>query len=669
MDTNTANGNGKHKTTTRTVPQWQPFTANTLASAGWAAYCEASRAMDGIRGELRAQEQFGYPDMWLDPLELLFEGFGSGDLPWIPQPVPPLMRRNMKKGEDIPVQLNQPNLDIIRDRIRILVANSEYARSAIENRVNYAIGEGLTYTVEPDHRDDVPPLQVKNAQRLVDLFCEYNSIDDCEAEGMIRYDIEGEWIGRLFPQYFRSDDAMCKFRFVEPELLRSPDGDNNSANSYGILTDYYDVQDVKGYWIVDRPEAQGNVPTSVTDAKFIVHMKQGNYASSKRGRSPFYPVQANIKRVEQMSQSLSSLVRARCKIALLRKLKGISPPSAQALAQSVTATTFQDPITGQERNIEQFQDGQILTVDPNRVEYEYPDIDFNVDVVVNAMYFELRGVAASFQIPLWMLTAYTEDMAAYTASLVAESPSAKMFKRLQKKLKTHWGDGRIGTRRSVLWRFLYHCAEAGYLDMNWVPFLKIVVGAPTVETRDKDKEATQNKTYNEMKVKSRKTIQEEQGLDPEVETERLEEEAAADAEQAKKFGPPPGTPGQPGEKQPGEEERQAREAKDSSGHEHKGKGEGGGQFTSGGGGASGGGETEHGGDKKARTLKTRVTSFVQGKYDKLKGRYGSTGAKLVLLGMMAPLPGSSVLTPAAAEIIRATILAFRSKPNAAAAAT
>jgi hypothetical protein len=52
---------------------------------------------------------------------------------------------------------------------------------------------------------------------------------------------------------------------------------------------------------------------------------------------------------------------------------------------------------------------------------------------------------------------------------------------------------------------------------------------------------------------------------------------------------------------------------------------------------------------------TKVRAWVQGKYDKLKARYGESGAKAVLGAMVllspTPIPGSSLIPVAVAEAV------------------
>jgi len=60
----------------------------------------------------------------------------------------------------------------------------------------------------------------------------------------------------------------------------------------------------------------------------------------------------------------------------------------------------------------------------------------------------------------------------------------------------------------------------------------------------------------------------------------------------------------------------------------------------------------------------KADSWVSRTYAKLKDRYGSVGAKLVLAGMLSPIPGSLVGAPALAEGIRRLVMALKSNQAA-----
>lgn len=521
------------------------ITRRWLASEAKEAYLEAKRAMDSFmpRPSQQAQDIYGQAQehfeqhqresagiQWNDPIEAWFDSLGSTNGVGFPNGWPMVRPQQMpyslpmKRGEDLPLYMSEDILRIIRWNQRFVLANSEYAQAALENRVNYTVGTGFKYTVEPMPRyaGEVPEGEIANAQKLVDLFVEYNAMESREAEAQWRADAEGEFFIGLFD----GEDGMLKTRFAEPDLIRSPNGDADPRTSFGIDCDRYDVEDVKGYWRVYDPTEDGYTPTFVPEAEMI-HCKRNNFSTAKRGRPLFFQCEKPLIRATQMMSSLSALTRSRAKIALIRKLDQIAPTSGQSLVNSVTATgTSTSPVGTPPNNIESFADGTIITSD-KRVEYDFPDAHLNPAAFVDVVYAELKGVAARAVIPEWMLTGNTSDMAAYTASLVAESPSAKSFGRNQSILTGYFGSYRIGMRRSLAMRFVWHCVERGWIPERIASMIRVVCKGPTVTTRNKAEEMTANESLNKMGAKSVQTIQEENDLDSQVENPRIKDERAA----------------------------------------------------------------------------------------------------------------------------------------------
>lgn len=136
----------------------------------------------------------------------------------------------------------------------------------------------------------------------------------------------------------------------------------------------------------------------------------------------------------------------------------------------------------------------------------------------------------------------------------------------------------------------------------------------------------------------------------------------------------------------------ARYSKDASGHEHKGKGEGGGQFTSSGDGGSSGGSSPHddsaitkAGSRASRIIKaigssisgavkaavSKVTSKVGGFYSKLESQYGRKGAVAIMIASVAllpiPVPGTAYVPLLAAKAFSAVKSKLTGEPTTKAA--
>lgn len=148
-----------------------------------------------------------------------------------------------RKGELLPVYLTEQQLTITRRRIRALVYNNENALNAVNQRLNYAIGTGLTYTVSPC-TPECPPDLVHTTQAVVDAFTSFNEMAMRESEAHRRVDVEGEAFYRLFPQ----SNGLLAVRFIEPEHVTSP-VQAESEDSFGVRVSPGDIEHVLGYWV------------------------------------------------------------------------------------------------------------------------------------------------------------------------------------------------------------------------------------------------------------------------------------------------------------------------------------------------------------------------------------------------------------------------------------
>lgn len=427
---------------------------------------------------------------------------GAGPYPQTPP--------NRGSGEDIPVQITWQQLFWIRNVSRVLCATNEYATSAIENRVNYAIGDGLTYEVvrrQGVGRNVDLGSFVSDCQALVDIFAEYNDLPSVEEEFQVRSDVDGEAFIRTFPK----PDGSMPIRFVEPEWVRSPDGSNTPHMSYGIQTNRYDVQTVEGYWIMQDP-FESQIPSFV-DKEYVMHHKQRVMLSSKRGRPIFYPVFSNLKRTEALGRSISAMAVARAKIALIRRMKGATEDSAQAMVNKVKSITANDPVTGQARNIEQLPDGAIINTSDN-MEYEYPAGNLGAADFLEVFKSELRGVAAALNLPEWMLTSNASDMGAYTSSLVSEAPANRSFRRQQRKVRQFFGDRCVMLNPSLCWRYLIHCARVGLIPGQYLRYVRIKTTASSLQATNPMEEANRHQIYFAMGVMTKNEIRAELGMDP-----------------------------------------------------------------------------------------------------------------------------------------------------------
>jgi tetratricopeptide (TPR) repeat protein len=306
-------------------------------------------------------------------------------------------------------------------------------------------------------------------------------------------------------------------RAVEPEHVRAPTGEEwDPELSFGIETVPHDVETPKRYWVVSEP--LDSLDPEPVPAKYVLHLKRNVKRSSKRGLPTLYPVERNLRRAEEMLASLASMAKTRAKIALIRKIAGVTNDSAAGLLKTLTAARVNDPVTGESLNVERLRNGTILTTGQN-TDYEFPAANLDAASYIEAIQADLRAVASRLHMPEWMLTGLAD--AKYSNAFVIEAPTLKAFKREQARLCSLFGSGRFGPNKSLAWRAIGHAVECGLLPADVYECVSVKCTGPSLETRDKQSEAVTNERYNAAGVKSVRTIREEIGLDPDAEAAHL----------------------------------------------------------------------------------------------------------------------------------------------------
>lgn len=432
-------------------------------------------------------------------------------------------RDNRLTGESLPTYINWFQLKQIRDRSRLICKNNEYAIAAVNAHISYVVGTGLTYVAMPRKKGTNEAL-VRQVQELVDLFREANSLAELEAEAIRRLHVDGEVFIRTFPQ----QGGLIALRFVEPELVRSrEDSTGKPDHSFGIESDPEDAQTVRGYWIIERPY-ESLTPTLVP-AEDVLHLKLNTDSNAKRGLPTTYAVEGNFRFCEDLLTSLITLAKARAKFAVIRKVREAPPDALAALSATATDASVTDPTSNQTANLNRFGYGTILTSSDN-IDYEFPAANLDAGGLIEALQANLRAIASRYGISETMMSADASNNN-YASALVAEGPAHRTFKRMQALLGGAFGERRLQPNRSLIWRQIRAAVDQGILPAEALTEVTIKAEGPSLVTRDTDKEASTNRIYLEMGIKSKQTICSELGLDYETEHKNLQADPPQSSQQ------------------------------------------------------------------------------------------------------------------------------------------
>lgn len=439
-------------------------------------------------------------------------------------------RSKLKGLRQDPLHWTESQLFNVQAASRHLCTHNEFAIGGLETRVDYIVGDGFQFRVEP-----LPgvypglPL-IAQTQAFVDRFVEENQLEgEFPTEALGRLDEDGEFFVRLFP----GDPPSV--RWIEPECVRTPPA--QIANRWvrlGVESQPGDHQTVLRFWI----DPQLNSNYSPLEASEVQHVKANVKSRHPRGVPVYYPVDASLRDCEDLLRGMSTTAKARAKIAVLWRTAQLTTKLEEDLRRRITEGEQVDSRGDrQEVSVEKFPFGSILRYSGND-QIEMPAANIGSSDTVNVLQARLRSIASRLRMPEWMFTGLADQK--YSNAFVVEAPTYKSFKRMQGKLISAIATG----RQSLIWRAIRIAIQLGVLPAETEKLVRITCTAPALESRDRFTEASTNQIYNSLGVKSKRTIQEEQGLDPDQEAERIEQEGGVSQPDSQQPGDGAVSPGQ-----------------------------------------------------------------------------------------------------------------------------
>jgi hypothetical protein len=430
-----------------------------------------------------------------------------------------------------------------RDDGRRLALGNKFAIGAHKTRVNYTVGYGLTWSAVPkDIKAEKPELTRLMADTIKRIQKQENW-GELEKEFVRRADRDGEAFLRIYPQA----DRAPRFRFVEPEQVTPPPGDEGSA-PFGVVMDNGEAT---GYWVVesgDRPSfvSAKHRGLDVRDGEHgipaVIHHKANVDANAHRGWPSFYAMKGSLYRAEKLLQNMSWVAALQAAIALIKKYENASQDQIQAMLASQTQLTVTNSTTGQSTEHVEMKPGTIVH-GPKGVTYEAPISSVNASNNVEVLQAELRAAAVSVNQPEYLFSGDSSG-AAYSSQLVAESPFVKQVESDQ------WCF--FVPLHSAMEAALVHEEFMDRLPRGACAAYDLQAEFPNPVVRDVLQDRQGKQILHSMGVISRKTMRAMEGLDDTTEERNIDTENARGYVDVRKGAveadkPPPGsTPGGPG---------------------------------------------------------------------------------------------------------------------------
>lgn len=445
-----------------------------------------------------------------------------------------------------------------------------------------------------DGQPDVHPL-VKQVLDVWDEFCRLNSwgrgLINRERECVNRLIVEGESIQRFFKGGYDTK-GIPRVRHVEPEFLRTPPGGStNGPEGWGPENDIDDAETIHRYWICNPDDTTDG---QHVDADRIVHAKANVDGVIKRGLSDFFPVAGLLRKVLEIRENMAHTQRLLSAIAWWEQFPTATEEQVRRMIeplrdyQANRLTTSTSGARAGSVDVQHVDAGSIIRTEAGR-QVVPPPAATNTPNFVQSDEMILRGVSFRWGMPDFFAG---QGAASFAGLLVKGSPLVTLTEERQDVVKEFTAE--------VARRVIRLAEESGRLPRGTCERVEPVVTAPPVEIADEEKQARTDIALFQQGLRSPFAIMRGNKEDP----KQVMADIAAHAKQRAQMGgqPPPGAPpppppgpnstppgsaggdgSSPNNPDAGKDSLAGLfgESKDASGHQHKDKGPGGGQFTAG----------------------------------------------------------------------------------------
>lgn len=405
---------------------------------------------------------------------------------------------------------------------RTLCERNHVALGFLEHVTNFVVGPGTTVRFARRHPapdaatgQGTDPL-VDACQRAWDDWREANDWgcgeEDRRAEAHKRLVRDGEAWLRFF------DGGGCPVRFVEPEQVRTPPGqDNTGPWGWGVYREDDGETDI-AYWVAD-PDAGGS-RGDWADAGDVVRAKGNTDRSERRGVSDFTPVAGDLGRVRRLLENMGEVAAVQSALAF------VTTYGAATLEQQVTALIAKttdlsvprvSPVNTQGpgnplANVRMFDPGTQLHFS-NGIQFTAGPVSSGATQFVAVEQAMLRAIGMRWSCPEYF--SGDGSNANFASTLVAGAPFVRATERRQAKF--------CAFECRVAMRVIEGAERAGRLPPGAAEAVKATSTPAAVAIANKAEETNRRKVLSDAGVLDPITWMEQEGLDPKVIEARLRE--------------------------------------------------------------------------------------------------------------------------------------------------
>ncbi len=221
-------------------------------------------------------------------------------------------------GRNIPMWMNEIDLQVARMPSRILASTNDYAIGLLEGWTSFILGEGYVFTIQakPGKEAQVPKCILAKLTAVDEDFALRNQWEGGEQPGLEeelvqRPEVEGEDVGVLY----EDDAGLTWLNICEPEQLTAPPGAGIDY-LFGVYIPQGGHRPEK-YWLRGM---NTDLHGEEYDAEQIVHFKQNVMRGMKRGFPTFsFSHLDTLKLSNELRESLGTGARDQAAVAILRQ--------------------------------------------------------------------------------------------------------------------------------------------------------------------------------------------------------------------------------------------------------------------------------------------------------------------------------------------------------------
>lgn len=313
---------------------------------------------------------------------------------------------------------------------------------------------------------------------------------------------------------------MLVFRFIDPECVRDT---QTQQEEDGVITEPDDVEKMKALKVVKANDHRTYIGDPIP-AKELVFAKMESDMNERRGMSMLGAVLPYATMHDSWLMDRVVLNRVRSSVALVRSFDGSGTDVARTVnAEDATekakrGTAWFARGASNDTKMKRMRPGTVINA-PKGVKYEFINPNLSAADVQHDGFAIRMSVAAGMGIAEFMVSA-DPSKANYGAQLAAEGPATKEFIDFQHI------NGKISCkmlRMAVEYQRAYGRDQFG-IPEDFDP-TAVTWQHPTVAVRSRVHEIQADTMAVRHAIMSRKTAMERDGLDYDVETARMKDEA------------------------------------------------------------------------------------------------------------------------------------------------